>query len=339
MKRKGFAGILGAVFVLLSSQAFSSIERTLINFPTFEENIAKVAEKDKQIHAAVIKKRPDLDFAQYGYPKVDLTPADWKLDQWQVVLTSSANTVENNIESYTKKVASKKYTSVLGVRVHFPKWHYLSWALVRPPFEFFAYYDDGSDVNPETPTDDDNLKTGVLMNVGQIKSISAWIYGLNYPHQVGIRIKDREDMVREYFMGSTFYDGWRKLVWINPNYADDVRDRVLQRLPLYPKSFPFIKFDSYAIYKPEINNGGDFVIYFKDVTVNYDRAIVREELDIDDEAEWKILSTARLEKKNIDLKNIGEQLYLKRQAEKRQKAAGSNPTTTSSTSAPSGGNK
>ncbi len=324
--KKGFAGILVAVLVLLSSLGFSAIERTLINFPTFEEKMAEIVQKDKEIHDQVIKDNPDMDLTQYGYPVVQFTPDHWKLDQWLVILTSSANTVENNIKSFTKKVPSKKFGDVLGIRVHFPKWHYLSWAIVRPPFDFYAYYDDGSDVNKEAASDDDNSQTGVLVNVGQIKSISAWIYGLNYPHQVALRIKNRDDLLQEYFMGATFYDGWRKLVWINPNYADDVRDRVLQRMPLYPLSFPYIRFDSYVIYKPEVNPGGDFVIYFKDVKINFDRAIVREELDIDDEMAWKILSQARLDKKGVELKNIGEQLYLRDQEAKRQEAQGKAPT-------------
>ncbi len=323
--KKGFAGIFVAILVLLSSRGFSSIERTLINFPTFEQKMGEIVQKDKEIHDQVIKDNPELDFSQYGYPTVSFTPDHWKLDQWMVILTSSANTVENNIKSFTKKVPSKKFGDVLGVRVHFPNWSYLSWAIIRPPFDFYVYYDNGDDVNPEKSDDADNSQTGVLVNVGQIKSISAWVYGLNYPHQVGIRIVNREDLMQEYFMGATYYDGWRKLVWMNPNYADDVRDRVLQRLPLYPKSFPYIRFDSYVVYKPEINPGGDFVIYFKDIKVNFDRAIVREELDIDDEKAWGILSEIRLDKKNQELKTIGEQLYLREQEIKRQKASGSNP--------------
>jgi hypothetical protein len=331
--KKGFAGILVTALVLICSRGFSSIERTLINFPTFEANMGKIVQKDAQIHSNVIKQNPQLDYAQYGYPTVSFTPSDWKLDQWMVVLTSSANTVENNIKSYTKAVPSKKFNgNVLGVRVHFPKWNYLSWAIVRPPFDFYVYYDNGEDVNPETANDADSTQTGVLVNVGMIKSVSAWIYGLNYPQQVGIRLINRDDVMQEYFMGSTFYDGWRKLVWMNPNYSDDVRDRVLQRLPLYPKSYPYVKFDSYVIYKPETNPGGDFVIYFKDVKLNYDRAIVREEQDINDEKAWGILSNLRLQKKNQELKTIGEQLYLRKQEEERQHAMGSNPTTTSTTS-------
>jgi hypothetical protein len=122
-------------------------------------------------------------------------------------------------------------------------------------------------------------------------------------------------------MGSVYYDGWRKLVWTNPEYTESVQNRVLERIALYPRSYPYIAFDSYVVYKPEIENGGDFVIYFKDVEVEYDRAIIREELDIDDEAAWGILQAERLRKRVMDLRNIGEKIYLMKQEERRQQSA------------------
>ena len=169
---------------------------------------------------------------------------------------------------------------------------------------------------------------GILANVGQIKSVSSWVYGLNYQMQVAVRLRDRNDQNQDYFMGSVYFDGWRKLVWTNPEYTDSIQDRVLQRLPLYPKSYPFISFDSYIVYKPEVENGGNFVIYFKDIEVEFDRAIIREELDIDDEGIWSILSKERLQKRVSDLKNIGEKLYLMQQETTRQKAAANQQGTT-----------
>jgi len=58
--------------------------------------------------------------------------------------------------------------------------------------------------------------------------------------------------------------------------------------------------------------------------VEFDRAIIREELDIVDEPIWGILQKERLNKKVSDLKNIGEKIYLQRQEERRQSLSTTN---------------
>lgn len=325
---KGVVTSVLALVFFASTFSFSSIKKSLIDFTTFEKNMSIVVEKDKKIHADTTNTKPEIDFTQYGYPAVDFTIDDWKLDKWNVILTSSANTIRNNVLSYTKKVASKQYGDVLGARIHFIEGRFLSWALIMPPYEFYPYYDNGKYVNTAEGGGENSLTMGVLVNVGQIKSVSTWVYGLNYKHQIGVRTKDRDDVIHEYFMGSTYFDGWRKLVWMNPEYTDNIQDRVLQRLPLYPKSYPYIKFDSFAVYKPETEQGGDYIVYFKDVEVEFDRAIVREELDIQDEDWWGILAKERLDKKVGDLKQIGERRYLQKQEENRQKARSSQAGTT-----------
>lgn len=329
--RKGvWLAVVSSLF-LISSVSFSAVKKTLIDFPTFEQNIGTVAEKDKKIHDDQVASNSALDLTQYGFPQVSFSPEDWKFNRWKVVLTSSANTTRNNVLSYTSKAQSKRFQDVLGARIHFIEGRFLSWAMIMPPFELFPYYDNGKYVNQNDSGEENSLTMGVLVNVGQIKSISSWVYGLNYQMQVALRIKDRNDMVQDYFLGSVYYDGWRKLVWTNPEYTDSLQDRVLQRLPLYPKSYPYIAYDSFIVYKPEQENGGDFVIYFKDVEMEFDRAIIREELDIEDEAIWGILQKERLDKRVSDLRNIGEKLYLMKQEEKRQKAAGGDTSTTKTT--------
>jgi hypothetical protein len=323
-------GVLLSVILLFiaSSVSFSAVKKTLIDFPTFEPNIAKVADTDQKIHESVASNNSAVDLSQYGYPQVKFTAADWTLDKWKVILASSANTTANNVASYTKKASSKRFNDVLGTRIHFIEGRFLSWAMITPPFELFPYYDDGAYVNQNDSKEENSLVMGILVNVGQIKSLSTWVYGLNYQMQTAVRLRDRNDRVSDYFMGSIYYDGWRKLVWNNPEYTDSIQDRVLQRLPLYPKSYPFIAFDSFIVYKPEVENGGDFVVYFKDVDMEFDRAVIREELDIDDESMWGILSKERLKKRVNDLRSIGEKLYLYQQEQKRQEASGKESTTT-----------
>jgi hypothetical protein len=318
-------GLLLSLVVLISfaaSIAFSAVKKTLIDFGTFEQNISGVAEKDSKIHEEQAKANPDMDLTQYGFPVVKFTGEDWKLDKWKVILASSANTVQNNVLSYSLKAPSKRFVDVLGVRIHFIQGPFLSWAMVKAPFNFFPFYDNGEFVNQNDSKEENSLVMGILANVGQVKSLSTWVYGLNYQMQVSARIKDRNDQIQDFYLGSVFYDGWRKLVWTNPEYTDSIQDRVLQRLPLYPKSYPFISFDSFVVYKPEIENGGDFVIYFKDIEIEFDRAIIREEMDIDDETIWGIMQKERLKERVQDLKAIGEKIYLYQMEERKQAAQG-----------------
>lgn len=315
--RKGVVLTLVVLMAFISSVAFSAVKKTLIDFGTFEQNMASVADKDSKIHEEFAKSNSQLDLSQYGFPVVKFTGEDWKLDRWKIILTSSANTVQNNVQSYAVKAPSKRFGDVLGVRIHFIEGPFLSWAMIRPPFDFFPFYDNGQYVNQGDSKEENSMPMGIMVNVGQIKSIAAWVYGLNYQMQVSVRIRDRNEQIQDFFMGSVFYDGWRKLVWTNPEYTDQIQDRVLQRLALYPKSYPFIAFDSYVVYKPEQENGGNFVIYFKDIEMEFDRAIIREELDIDDESIWGILQKERLQQRVRDLKDIGEKLYLYQQENKK----------------------
>ena len=320
MKKGVVIGVIGFLF-LACSLSFSAITKTLIDFTVFEQNMKTVVQKDRDVHSQQVADKPHLELTNYGYPAFQFSESSYDMTNWRVVLTSSANTIKNNVYSYCKNVKSERFKgNVLGARIHFIEGRFLSWALIKSPYDFFAYYDDGSYVNDGANKEENGLVMGVLVNVGQIKSISSWVYGLNYQMQFGVRIKDRTESPCDYFMGSLYFDGWRKLVWLNSEYADNIQDRVIQRLPLYPKSFPYIVFESFIIWKPETEMGGDFVVYFKDCTVEFDKAIVRETLDIDDEGEWGILAKERLDKKIFDMRNIGEKVYLYEQEVRRQQA-------------------
>lgn len=324
MKKGVFTSAAIGVFALVfavSSASFGSITKSLIDFTNFQANMNEVVKKDREIHQKAVEKNPAMELTNYGFPLFQFDDGSFDLTNWRIILASSANTVKNNVLSYTKAVNSKRFGTVLGARIHFIQGRFLSWALVQPPFNFFAYYDDGTYVNEGANGEENALSMGVLVNVGQVKSISTWVYGENYQMSVGLRMRDRNNLNTDYFMGSLYFDGWRKLVWMNPEYTDNVQDRIIQRLPLYPKSFPYVSFDSYIIYKPETELGGDFIVYFKDVVMEFDKAIVREELDINDEAEWGILAKDRLEAKVNDMKNIGEKIYLLEQERRRQKAS------------------
>src|SRR5690606_11886844 len=69
------------------------------------------------------------------------------IENWEVILNSSARSVANQGLSYTRSAevrqSAARYAgeTILGVRVRFPDEPFNSWALIRPPFEIPAYAD------------------------------------------------------------------------------------------------------------------------------------------------------------------------------------------------------
>jgi len=265
--------------------------------------------------------------------------SDWALDKWEVELNSSAASIMNNVLSYVTNVDSpywkKNYSQyykgqridgyneastgdVLGVRIHFPTHRQNCWAKIHPPFEINAYDEAGKLAN---------TNNGIVDNVGQIKSISVCVKGRNYDNGFAVRLKDREGIEREYFFGSLMFNNWRELTWVNPNYIENPKDRVLQRLPLYPRSRPYIKFTSFVIYRQMDAVGGDFIVYIRDLKMAYDKA-VPDDIDKDDfqdEDVWKILSKAREEEKEREMLRLAERKTLLKQEEAKLRDTRTNP--------------
>jgi len=266
------------------------------------------------------------------------------LDEWELLLASSSQTVENIHYSLAKEVTSKKFGKVLGARIHFPAGDYNSWAMVRPPFEIPAYQhptrwdngelknltqeeiDQANTGNNKKPGEsgyvDKNSKfdtRGVVKNVGIIKEIKVQVYGANYPHGLSLRYKDQNSEVHDIFMDHLNFDGWKEIVWTNPNYISEVRNREMRVYPLYPQAFPFVKFLGFIIHRDGSTVGGDFVVYFKDVNVIFDKAVITEEKDIDDEVEWGILSAREEARRSAEIKRVGN-IQLLRFIEKQKQA-------------------
>ncbi len=278
------------------------VTQTLIDFTKFEEEVRKWIPEPKVTELVMTN----------GQPKALLSAEEFMLDRWVVELNNSARNMrlQNIVLSYCKKVRSSKYGDVLGVRVHFPREHVYSYAVIKPPYEFYAYDENGRFFM---------TNSGILPNVHSIKKIAIWINGRNYNYGLAIRLKDRDDKVHEFFMGWLRFDGWRKLVWENPNFVDKVLTYTLKRQPLYPRSIPYYKFDSIVIYKPAFEQGGDFVTYIKDITVTFKPFVVEPIDEIDDESIWNILSLEAIRKKLIEEKRITEEVILKKQEEARLK--------------------
>jgi hypothetical protein len=238
---------------------------------------------------------------------------------WGVVLASSSRTVMNQSLSFTKAAKVRDGAtnfagaSVMGLRVHFPKESYNSWALAQPPFEIPAYMDKttvGGDGKLTVPQEEvgkgtkfDNI--GVVKNVGVLKTVSMNVHGLNFPHAVSIILQDENNEEQEIFLGNLQFDGWKKLTWENPNYVTEVRNRDLRVFPLYPKSAPMRKLIGIRIYRDAAQEGGDFIGYVKDISMVYDKAILSLERDIDDENTWGILQKREEARRNAELRRLG----------------------------------
>ncbi len=259
---------------------------------------------------------------------------------WDVILASSSRTTTNEALSTTAEVpvaaSAKQFggKTVFGVRVHYPNESYNSWARIQPPFEVpafeFSKVDDQGNISelPKTGPSrfegsiDGNTKIttaiGIVKNVGVIKSVQVRVKGLNFPHGLSLVLKDADGNEKAIFMGYLNFDGWKSLVWENPRYVTDVRNRELRVFPLYPKTVPYIKFDGFLVTRDAASEGGDFVAYFKDVTILYDRAVLDLNADIDDESVWNIVARKEAERKLFESRRFGHEQVLRFLEKERQ---------------------
>ena len=240
------------------------------------------------------------------------------VENWEVALASSSRSVNNLRKSMTKAVLvnddAVKFAGemVLGVRIHFPEDPYNSFALVRPPFEIPAYMKRTVLQSDGTMIEDDQDLTGskfdgygVVKNIGVVKSISVNVYGSNFPNGFGIILKDQNNREQQVFMNYLQFDGWRELVWNNPNYVTEIRDRELKNYPLYPRSEPMRKLVGLIFYKDAAQQGGDFIAYVKDITITYDRALLETSRDINEEEVWGILGEREVARRTYEFSKLG----------------------------------
>jgi hypothetical protein len=241
--------------------------------------------------------------------QADSMKTSFAIQNWEVVLSSSSRTPTNMMLSYTKEATSKQFGKVMGVRVHFPIENFNASALIKPPFEVPGY--EPKDEENNTP-DASDVKTkfeegyGLLKNVGTIKSVAVNVYGLYFPYGLWANIIDDYGNQKSLYMGNLNFDGWGELRWDNPAYIQEVRNRDLRLVPLYPDTMPFIKFDGFLIKRNAEQVGGDFITYFKDVRVIYDKAVLDTDRDIDDEALWKIIQDRETARKLWQMERFGE---------------------------------
>jgi hypothetical protein len=253
------------------------------------------------------------------------------LNNWRVQLASSSRTVERQSLCYTKEAKTTKNLkefqgdpmderTVLGVRIRFPESTFNSYAIVKPPFEIQAYQDkevlNGDKLEPDPAAKgkaDKFDKRGVLKNVGTIKEITVDVFGANYPHALEVVLMDENYVEKNYHICYLDFEGWGRRTWVNPNYIFDVRNREIKKYPLYPRSVPYVKLIGFIIYRDSAALGGDFITYFKDVRVTYDRAIKNiddNSMPINDEEIWGIIKDRNEKRKQAEYRRMGDRMVM-----------------------------
>ena len=335
------------IFILITVALFlvgtlAAEEAILIDFSTLKADIHVAVGADDQSDAPNQNRQTVMDYGQvagssYTKDQKDIMKTSLAITNWGVVFSSSSRTVTNIRYTYTREAPSKQWDTVMGVRVHFPVENFYSKAIIKPPFEIPAYEpqanigDDGT-IEPAEGSDGITGPSrfeaqeagapayGVVKNVGTIRSVAVNAYGLNFPHGLNVILIDSQGTEKTIFMGYLKYDGWAELTWNNPQYVMDVRNRELRLYPLYPTSTPFVKFGGFRIDRDADADGGDFIGYFKDVKIIYDKAVLDTDRDIEDEGLWNIIRDRETAKKLWEMDRFGQRQIL--QYLEAQKQAG-----------------
>jgi len=225
------------------------------------------------------------------------------LSNWSVLINESVRTNETQKKSLVKEAVSNSLGSVLGVRVYFPNISYNSYAEILPPFEIPVFNDQGVDFTQSL---------GVIKNISLIKSISINVYGRNNPHELILLLKDQNNKILEISFGSLNFSGWKKLIWENSSYIEDVKSRELISYPDYPGKNAYIKFYGFVLKRNAIVSAGDSIFYVKDISVVYDKSNISTDVDLDDDSIWKIIEDRELAKNREEMIRIAKKIELLR---------------------------
>lgn len=312
--------LLLSAFLLIVGMA-GAVEKMLIDFSTIVDDY-------QGQHQETF-----IDYGKYAgtrYTEEEKQQLNTSLliPNWDVRLVESSKTVINEQLSYVKPVTVNDTAArfagqqVLGVRVHFPTFPFNSYAWVEPPFAIPAYATSPVMDNP--PVGEQFSGWGALKNVGMIKRIEVNAYGMNHPIGIAVLLSDAErTKSHEIPLGDLNYEGWRTLSWNNPNYISDVRNRVLEKTPLYPHQPPSLVLLGLQFYKGAEQKGGDFICYVKDINVVYDKALLDDiDTDLNHEEVWGILDERETKRALIEAGRVSDKQILRYIEEKKQHVEG-----------------
>jgi len=316
--------ILVVIASVLSGMLYAE-DAVLIDFTKLVADINIKRSDDDQDTTNNQNRQTMMDFGQsmsstYTGAQKALMKTSLAIVNWDVEFSSSSRTIANISNTYTRESPSTRFGTVMGVRVHYPLDPAYSKATVKPPFEIPAYEwgdvdDEGTVQTNRTYGISDPSRFedgyGVVKNVGTIRSLSVQVYGLNFPHGLNVILLDSEGKEKVCFMGYLNFDGWSELTWNNPQYIFEVRNRDLRLYPLYPWTTPFIKFAGFRLDRDADAIGGDFITYFKEVKVIFDKAVLDVDRDIDDETIWGIINQRESEKRLLEMEKFGQAQLLR----------------------------
>ena len=313
--------IILIAIAFVSAGMLMADEAILIDFSKLVSDIHVKVSEDEQDDAPNQNRQTIMDYGQVaGGSFTEDQKAAMKtslaIKNWDVRFNSSSQTITNMVNTFTREAPSKQWGTVMGVRVHYPLDPAYSKASVRPPFEIPAYEPQGEvddEGNIQQNEDSDGITGpsrfedgfGVVKNVGTIRSVAVNAYGLNFPHGLNVILIDSAGNEKVCFMGYLNYDGWAELTWNNPQYIMEVRNRDLRLYPLYPTNMPFVKFGGFRLDRDADKIGGDFVAYFKDVKIIYDKAMLDTDRDINDEEIWGIIQSRETARKVFEMERFG----------------------------------
>ena len=311
------------VIALVAASAFAA-ENTLIDFTLLTADVTVGSGDAAQPeHGPTTVDFAEVAGASFTAEERDLMKSSLFIENWEIDLNSSAQSPFTQANSLVRAATVASGDSfvgdtVLGARVSFPTEPWNSYAFIRPPFEIQAYADPTEVQGAEVVVIQDGAQGakfengfGVIKNVGVLKQVGINVYGLNFPHSLTIVMQDENNDEHEIFMGYLEFDGWRQLIWDNPNYVTDVRDRELRTYPLYPNLQPMMKLVGFRVYRDGSNVGGDFITYIRDVTLIYDEARLQLEEAIDHDGLWQILDQREDERRRAELQRLGNQQVLR----------------------------
>ena len=315
-------GFIAAAMLLAGVNAFAE-ESIVIDFTQLEADCVADENGNPTENSRTIMDFSTAAGATFTEDQKDLMKTSLALPHWEVSLNSSARTVKSLglstvVAAPVKSEANVPFAgkNVMGVRVVFPEWNSNAHAYIRPPFEIPAYEPlasaDENGVRQE-PTDEEKAsgKTlfedgyGVVKNVGTIKSISVTTMGMNYPEGLYVLLEDTDGVERRYFMGYLGFDGWKELTWNNPQYITEIRNREIRVYPIYPRGLPFVKFTGFQITRDAADIGGNYIGYFKDVKIIYDKALLTTDRDIADEDLWGIINKKEKARQAAEMARFG----------------------------------
>ena len=342
--------VLSAALMTLVGLSSFAEERTLIDFTTLKADTAVYPQNEDGSSSDEQKPNQNgrtlMDYrkaagASFTKDQKELMKSSLAITQWEVVLNSSARTVSSLALSQVREAPSKAFDTVMGVRVVFPTGAYNANAKIVPPFSIPAYEPygeldengnrkaaesgDGESSGPkwlfeaDDPSDKASPAYGLVKNVGTIKKIAVTTMGMNFPHALYVLLSDTDGVERRYFMGYLGFDGWKTLEWNNPEYISEVRTREIRVYPIYPRGEPFAKFEGFQICRDAAHIGDDFIGYFKDVKIIYDKANLETERDIADEDIWGIIGRKESARQALEMSRFGNK-QVNRYVEQRKMA-------------------